>query len=422
MKLTLILKDQRKELEKYLKDKRIITREAQRYFKNIINSKLIKVTTGVRRCGKSVLTYMLLQNKTFAYMNFDDERLLNLDTNQILSSFHEIYGKSLKAVFLDEIQNLERWELFVNRLKRLGFNVYVTGSNARLLSKELATHLTGRHITIELFPFSFREYLKAVEFREDIETTEGKASLNRELKNYINNGGFPEIIVEKEDPKLYLRELYRKIIERDVVDRYDISYKKTFREIAMSLLSNPGRSISYNKIKKQFRLGSDHTVKNYISYLEESYLIFLLNRFSYKPVEVEKSEKKVYVIDTGIINNVSLRFSKDLGPIYENMIAIELLRKKSFNPNLEIYYWKDTHHREIDFVLKEGLNVKQLIQVCYNIDDYDTKEREIKALIKASKELRCNNLLIITEDKEEEEKINKKKIKYIPLWKWLLEK
>ena len=420
MKIVQLLRDQKQELIDEIKNKKLVNREAENYFKNILDSKLIKIISGVRRCGKSVFSYILLKDKNFAYMNFDDERLIYSDTNQILSSFYEIYGKDFKFIFLDEIQNLENWELFVNRLKRIGFNLFITGSNAKLLSKELATHLTGRHLTIEIFPFSFREYLKAINFKEDIQTTKGISILKHELKNYLNLGGFPEIIVEKENPKIYIRELYSKIIEKDIINRYDISYKKTFKEIAMNLISNPARGVSYNKLKKQFNLGSEHTVKNYLSYLEEAYLIFLISKFSYKPVEVEKSAKKVYVMDTGIINYSSFKFMKDYGHIYENLVAIELLRKKSFNPNLEIYYWKNIQHEEVDFVIKEGLKVKELIQVCYDINDIETKKREIKALIKASKELRCGNLIIVTDDYEKEEKINSKKIKYVPLWKWLL--
>lgn len=426
MELVTLLRDQKRELRDLLEDRKIIKREAQEHYKDVQESHLIKVIIGVRRCGKSVLANMLLQGKKFAYMNFDDERLSNYDTTQILSSFSEIYGNDVKTLFLDEIQNLEKWELFANRLQRLNFNVYITGSNSKLLSKELATHLTGRHIVVELFPFSFREYLRAINFKEETESSIGKGFIKHELKNYLDNGGFPEIIVEKENSIRYLRDLYGKIIERDIINRYDISYKKTFKEIAMTLLSNPGRFISYNRLKKQFNIKSEHTVKNYISYLEEAYLIFLLNRFSFKPVEIEKSEKKVYVIDTGIINNVSIKFSNDYGGIYENSVAIELLRKKSFNNNLSIYYWKNEKHEEVDFAIKEGLKVKQLIQVCYETGNVKTKEREIRALLKASKELGCDNLLVITEDEETSKTIKwfgiKKDVKFMPLWKWLLER
>lgn len=367
---------------------------------------------------------MLLDDKNFAYINFDDERLVPFNTNQIVSSFYDIYGKNFEFVFLDEIQNLEHWELFVNRLHRSGLNVFITGSNSNLLSKELATHLTGRHMTIELFPFSFMEYLRAKDFTEDIKTTKGISSIQHELNSYIELGGFPEIIVEKENPKIYTRELYKNIIERDVINRYNITYKKTFKEIAMNILRNPARLISYNKIKKHFNLGSEHTVKNYLSYLEETYLVFLVNKFSHKPVEIEKSEKKTYIIDSGIINILSTKFSKEYGHIYENIVAVELLRQKSFNPDLKIYYWKNAQQEEIDFVIKNGVKIESLIQVCYNIEDIKTKERKIRILIKASKELKCNNLLMITEEYEAEEEINwfktKRKIQYVPLWKWLL--
>lgn len=420
MNTTQLLRDQKQELEEGLKKKKIIAREVEEHAREILSSKLIKVITGVRRCGKSVLAYSMMKDKDFAYINFDDERLYSPDTNQILSSFYEIYGKNFNFMFLDEIQNLERWELFINRLHRAGFNLVITGSNSRLLSKELATHLTGRHLTIELFPFSFREYLKAINFKEDVQTTKGISIVKRELNNYINNGGFPEIIVEKESPGVYLRKLYGNILERDIISRHNISYKKTFREMAINLISTPGRSISYNKLKKQYNLGSEHTIKNYLSYLEEAYLIFFLNRFSYKSIEIEKSDKKVYAIDTGLTNNLATKFSENYGHAYENTVAIELLRQKSFNTNIEIYYWKNLQHEEVDFVIKQGLKVRQLIQVCYNIEDFNTKEREMKALIKASKEIRCKDLLIITQDYEAEETAKGKKIRFLPLWKWLL--
>mgnify|MGYP001583711842 FL=1 len=420
MDLTRILRDQRQELDYSLKKKKIIEREAEEIFKNFLNSKLIKIISGIRRSGKSVFIYLLLKDKKFAYMNFDDERIINVNTDDILSSFYEIYWKDIENIFLDEIQNLDNWQLFVNRLHRSGFNIFITGSNSKLLSKELATHLTGRHLTMELFPFSFREYLRAMEFRENKDTTKGESLLKSELKKYLEIGGFPEIVVERENPGNYLRELYSKIVERDIISRYKISFKKTFKEISSTLINNPSKLISYNKIKNNFGLGSEHTAKNYISYLEESYLIFILNRFSFKPVEIEKSEKKIYVIDTGLINNMSFKLSDNYGSIYENAVAIELMRLKSFNKNMEIYYWKNILHEEVDFAIKEKSRVKELIQVCYDLNNFDTKERELRSLIKASDELKCDNLFIITGNYKKEEKIKNKIINYIPLYEWLL--
>lgn len=420
MELRRILKDQKAELDEIIKTKKIVEREAQSYFKTLLNSNLIKITTGIRRSGKSILTQNILKNRTFGYVNFDDERLVDKNPDHILSALLEIYGKSLKTIFFDEIQNINNWELFVNRLKRAGYNLFITGSNSKLLSKEMATHLTGRHLSIEIYPFSFREYLKSIEFNKDLETTKGISLLKHELENYLLNSGFPEVVVEKENPKLYLRELYRKIVERDIILRHNIAYRKTFKEMSLSLLSNPGRVASYNKLKKQFGFGSDHTPKNYLSYLEEAYLLLSLSKFSYKSKEVERSEKKIYAIDPGMVNHVAVRPNIDTGFLMENSVAIELKRKQSLDPNLELYYFKDYQQNEVDFLIKREQTIEQLIQVSYSLEDSKTRKREIKSLINASEELNCKNLLIITWDEEEEIKEKGKKIKVVPLWKWLL--
>lgn len=414
-----VLKDQRQELERGVRELALVPREAEQ--KINMGSKLIQVVSGVRRCGKSVLLYKLLQGKSFGYVNFDDDRLVDAEPNEILSGVYQIYGPHLRTLFLDEIQNLLRWELFVNRLHRAGFRLFVTGSNAKLLAKELSTHLTGRHITIELFPFSFREFLLARQFHDDVETTRGRSLVMKHLQEYVSHGGFPEIVVGREDAFPYLRELYRKIVERDIVSRYNISYKKTLREISRSIMSNPARYLRYGKIRRQFGMGSDHTVKNYISYLEEAYLVVLLNKFSFKPREIEKSDKKAYCIDPGILSAVSLQQGKDQGPLYENVVALELLRQFD-----QVYYWKNVRQEEVDFVIRQGGNITQLIQVCYDVQDETTRKREIRALLDASKELKCKHLLIITKETAGEEKVTwfglKGSITFVPLWKWLLRK
>jgi len=420
MKLNEILIEQKEEIEEKISQTSIVEREMSEFAKGFLNSKLVKITTGIRRSGKSFFTSLLLRRKKFGYVNFDDERLLYNEPNEILSSLIETYGKDMQIIFFDEIQNLKNWEFFVNRLHRSNYNIFITGSNAKLLSKELATHLTGRHITFEIFPFSFREYLAARKFKENLNTTKGRSLVKRELNEYMSMGGFPEIVVEGENPKIYLRELYASIIERDIILRYNVAYKKTFKEIAISLISNFTRSMSYNRIRKQFKIGSDHTAKNYISYMEEAYLLFPLSKFSYKPKEIERSEKKIYVMDTGFINHIAYKFREDKGHIIENLVAIDLLRRKSLERNLDLYYYKDYQQREVDFVLKQGERVQQLIQVCYDIDDFNTKGRELKSLVKASKQLNCNNLLVITWDYEAKEEFKGKTITFKPLWKWLL--
>lgn len=419
-----VIIDQKKELNGSMKRERIIEREVLNDYKKHIQYNLVKVIQGVRRCGKSTLSCQLLRDENFAYVNFDDERLASLgteDLNKVLESFYEVYGR-FKFILLDEVQNVYGWELFVNRLKRQGFNVVLTGSNAKLLSKELATHLTGRHIPLELFPFSFREFLKYYSLKFDVKllTTEDKGLIKNKFNEYVRKGGFPETLKENVIAESYLRSLYSTIINKDVVLRNKVKYVKTLKDIASYLISNYSCQISFNKIKNVFNLRSIHTALNYVSYLEEAYLFFFLKRLSYKHKESLIANRKNYVIDTGLINALDVKFSQNKGKLYENIVAIELLRKKS-SKDSDVFYWQDIYKNEVDFVIKQGLKINQLIQICYDTSDLGTKEREIKALLKASKGLKCKNLIMITGDKEGEEKIDGKNVKFIPLWKWLLE-
>ena len=418
-----ILVDQKEELKDSLKGKKIIEREVLKEYRKFLGSSLIKVITGPRRSGKSVLCFQMFKNKAFAYVNFDDERLSTLETrelNLILQAIYEIYQKP-KFIFFDEIQNVCNWELFVNRLKRLGFNLVLTGSNAKLLSAELASHLTGRHFSLNLYPFSFREYLtfNNFDYRKKAFSTRELALIRKFLEKYLFFGGFPEVI-QGENYKRYLVSLYSTILNRDIVWRHRIKYTKTLKEFANYLISNFARQITFNKLKNIFSLKSVHTAQNYLSFIEESYLIFQIERFSYKAKKRLTAPRKIYAIDTGLINALSIRFSEDLGHIYENAVAIELMRRKALNFKEEIYYWQHSHYWEVDFVIKEGLRVKQLIQVCYDIKNYDTEKREVNSLLKASKALQCNNLLIITSDYEGKKKVKNRTITYIPLWKFLI--
>ena len=415
-----ILLEQKKEIERIFQEK-IIPREIEREFSRAIETNLIKVITGIRRSGKSVLAHRLLKGKNYGYINFDDERLLGIqskDLNDFLEVLQEI-NPGCRYLLLDEIQNVEGWELFVNRLKRLGYNLLITGSNSQLLSKELATRLTGRHITIELFPFSFREFLTYKGFSytsESFYLAEERGKIKKLFNEYLKYGGFPEVL-KTELKNQYLRELYDKILTRDVILRFNLKYVRDLKEIALYLLANFASRISYNKIKNIFEIKSVHTIKNYLAYLEESYLIFLTHPFSFKLKKQFIQPKKVFVIDPGLINAIVPRISPDWGKLMENLIFIELLRRKQ-----DVYFYLDSQGREVDFVIKKGLKVNQLIQVCFKIEEKKTKEREIKSLLKASQKLKCKKFLVITLDVEKEEKINGKTIKFIPLWKWLLEK
>ncbi|MBI2663867.1 ATP-binding protein [Candidatus Woesearchaeota archaeon] len=414
--------DQKEEIESLSSRTKIIERSCFEKYRAYSKSTQVKVIMGIRRCGKSMLSYQLLKDKPFAYINFDDENLANLaaaDLNDVLEVFYEVYG-NFKYILLDEVQNIAGWELFVNRLQRQGFNVIVTGSNAHLLSRELSTHLTGRNIPLELFPFSFREFLKyhgVVVKNADLLSTKERGLLKKKLGEYISTGGFPEVVKDPANKKAYLQSLYSDILNKDIIIRYKIKFSKTLRDIANSLISNTASHVSFNKIKNIFNLKSVHTALNYLSFLEESFLFFLVPRFSYKAKERVIAARKIYAVDTGMIGALSTSFSQNIGKVYENMVFLELARRMAQS---EIYYWQDTYQNEVDFVVKEGKDIKELIQVCYDTGNYDTKKREVNALLKSGKELKCRKLIVITDDYEAEETRGGRKIKFIPLWKWLL--
>lgn len=416
--------DQKDELENVFLSEKIIPREDLEIYGKLLDSDQIKVITGPRRAGKSIFCLQLLQGREFAYINFDDENLAGLkveDLNLVLKAFYEIHDKP-EYLFLDEVQNIEGWELFVNRLKRSGFNIIVTGSNARLLSRELATHLTGRHFALELFPFSFREFLDYSGFDHGIAapTTEQIALIMRELERYISIGGFPETYKEP-DPKRYLSSLYSSILTRDILLRHRVKYIKALREMSHYLLTNFSCRMTSNKLKNIFGFKSVHTAQNYFSFLEESYLIFQIEKFSFKIKEKSTAPRKVYAIDTGLVHSLPGRISPDRGRFYENIVAVELLRRRGREPDLEIYYWQDYSGREVDFVLKKGPAAVELIQVCLDLEDYDVRAREFKSLVRAGKELKCSDFLVITSERSGVEKFRGKAIRLIPLWRWLLE-
>lgn len=419
-----MLKDtilQHKLEKEQLLSKEYILREKLGFAKKFLESDLIKVITGPRRAGKSVFAVLLLKNKDFAYLNFDDENLLKIKNyDEILKGIFEVYGK-VEFILFDEIQNLEKWEIFVNKLQRRGYNLILTGSNAKLLSKDLATILTGRHLPIEIFPFSFKEFLKAKNFKTEkqyFELPETKGKILNYLDQYLKNGGFPEVVVKNLEPKSYLETLFDAILLKDVVKRYRVRFSQKISDLASYLISNFSSEFSFTKLKNILDFRSINTVENYLKYLQEAYLVFPLNRFSFKSKEQIKAPRKIYLVDNGFISAKSFQFSQNIGKLIENLVFIEVLRR-DYKLNENVFYYKTKNKREIDFVLKKGKGIKELIQVCYETENVAIKKREVKALIEASKELKCNNLLIITSDTEAEEKTKGKKVKFVPLWKWL---
>lgn len=408
-----VLLKQKRELEKRLNEPYV-----ERDAKLKISNSLIQVVMGPRRAGKSFFSIHTL-NKigVFGYANFDDEKLVDVkDYDEIVTEIKALYNNPEYFLF-DEIQNLDKWELFVNRLQRQGCKLVITGSNSKLLSKELATHLTGRHLQISIFPLSFKEFLRI----GGRELTQNE--IKSKLSFYLTYGGYPEPFIKKIDYKDYLSTLFDSVLYNDIVKRFKIRSASIIEDLALYLISNTAMEFSYNTLSKVTKCKSVHTVERYLNYLEEAFVFFPISRFSFKVKEQFSSNKKIYCIDNGLIYAKAFKFSPNIGKLYENIAAIAL-KKLEMDGIIDIYYWKNPQQEEVDFVVKQGLKIKELIQVCYDISDVKTKKRELRALLKASKELKCNNLTIITEKKEGDEKVNwfgiKRKIKYIPLWKWML--
>ncbi len=383
-----------------------------------LSQPLIKVIIGPRRAGKSFFALHFLRKAgNFGYVNFDDERLATLTNyDEIITILNSLYNDP-KVILFDEIQNLEKWELFVNRLQRQGFNLVLTGSNSHLLSKELATHLTGRHLSILILPFSFKEYLRL----EKKEQT--SAEIREKLSQYLLDGGYPEPLVKNLDRREYISSLFNAIVYKDIVKRYKIRNPSEIENLAFYLISNIAQEYSYRSLTKNCGIKSSHTIEKYTGYLEEAFVFFTINKFAYKIKEQLSSNKKIYCIDNSFIQAKAFKVNPDFGKLYENLVAIEL-KKGELQNRFQVYYWKNQLQEEVDFVIKEGTKVKQLIQVCFNLQNSDTKNRETRALVKAIRELMCTNALIITENVEGEEEVewfgDKAKIKFIPLWKWLL--
>lgn len=411
-----IILEQREELNR-LEEATWVQRERQQDLNP--DSKLAQIVTGIRRCGKSTLALLAIKDRRFAYVNFDDERLAGIsagDLNSILESLYTVYG-DFTCLLLDEIQNIEKWHLFVNRLLRNNIRIILTGSNSNLLSREMATHLTGRYSTIELFPYSFKEFLQAKSRSiNQLHTTGERGKATHLFTEYLVHGGFPEV-VSGEKPEAYTRNLFDGIVTRDIIYRYDIRHVRTFREIAMWLTTHFGKEISYNRIKNIFDLGSENTAKNYVAYLEEAWLVITLPKFSFKKQESLRY-RKVYLADTSFATVMGSGHAKNEGRLLENIVFLHLLRNRSIQ-GYELFYYKTTF--EVDFVVYHNRQVTELIQVALHLDDPKTRKREINALLYGSDQLNPQKLTLMTMNTRETIEKDGKTIQVIPVVEWLVD-
>ena len=384
-----------------------------------LEANVIKLITGPRRAGKSVYALQILSGKNYAYLNFDDTQLLgSFNEDAVLQALAEVYP-GYEYLLLDEVQNLDSWDAWVSKLYRRGVNLVITGSNANLLSSEMSTLLTGRYVEIQILPFSMKETLNYREAPIKAELPDEKAKLFIEMEDYLKKGGYPEIVKNREIEHAYLTALFDSIILKDVAQRHKIRKITELYDLADYLISNYSNPLSYNEIADELSLGSVTTVKKFCGYLAEPYLFFYLPRYNNKLKEMKKAPRKVYVIDNGFIFTRSFELSSNNGRQLENMVFIELLRR-GYDLKKSLFYYRTSNDKEVDFVTRDGRKVTSLIQVSYDISKTKTRERELNALVKASEELKCDNLLLITWDQEDSIEYKGRSISIVSMEKWFI--
>lgn len=414
--LEVILSDQKEDLENWSEEQLCSRTEGGLVD---LNSPQAQVVIGVRRSGKSTLCLQTLTGAKvkFAYADFDDERLEQISTNQlndVLEVLYKIYG-DFNYIFLDEIQNVEGWPLFVNRLLRKKIHVVLTGSNAKLLSSDLATHLTGRSSEIELYPFSFAEYCVMKNIDCTLHTTKGIALQRNAFDEYMKNGGFPELLSIKNGKK-YISNLVDNILKRDIEQRYNIAYPAQFENMAHHLLNVSPYIVSTSELADLFSFKSHHTAQNYVKYLKEAYILVGVKKYSQKSKQRTVGEK-VYAVDVAFMNQRENAFAgENLGWRLETIVLVHLMRKCK-NEGWDVYYLSD-RSGECDFVVCDGNRVLQCIQVSYDISSEKTRKREINALLLAYKKTKCNNLILLTDHEYEELDKDGLHIQIKPVYEW----
>lgn len=394
-----IILAQRKERDGLL-SRPYIMRQSKYDGQELLSNSLIKLITGPRRVGKSVYALLLLKDTNFAYLNFDDKMLLdNWDEDVVMKTLGEVYG-NYEYLLLDEVQNLTGWDLWVSKLYRRGTNMIITGSNAKMLSSEMATVLTGRYIQIEMLPFSLEETFRwnGINIKSIAEEQQAQAAVI--ATDYLHDGGFPETLPARSMTHNYLSTLFDSILMKDVSQRHKIRNTRDLYTLATYLLSNFCNPFTYSDITSELGLASVATTKKYCDYLHEPYLFFYLPRYNNKLKLMKKAAQKAYIVDNGFVQSAAFNLSENLGRLLENQVFIELLRR-GYDVEKSIFYYRSRNDREVDFVLREGTAVSRLIQVCYDMRQPKTRKRELDAIIECAEELKCNNLTIVTNNQEE---------------------
>lgn len=395
--------NQRKERDRLLGMPYLI-RQTVYDFDELLQSPNIKLLTGPRRVGKSTQAILMLRGKNFAYLNFDDNELLkNWDESLAEKILAEVYP-NYEYLLLDEVQNVDGWDVWVSKLFRRGVNLVITGSNANMLSGEMASVLTGRYLEIKMLPFSFEETSRFV-----------GADFSRD--DYLKNGGYPETLSQRAITQTYLQTLFDSVIYKDVVQRHKIRNVTDLNNVATFLLSNFTGTFSYNDVADDLGFSSVSTTKKFMDYLHEPFLFYYLDRYNNKLKLMKKAPRKVYVVDNGFVSSKAFNLSENLGKLLENQVFVELLHR-GYDAEKSLFYYHSRNDKETDFVVREGSKVTGLIQVCYDMSKEKTEKREVDSLVECAQELNCDNLTIVTWN--EERLIDKKgyTIKVVPVEKF----
>lgn len=410
-----IIQNQRKERDE-LSGRPYLMRKSNTDTSLLLANPMIKLITGPRRVGKSTYALLMLQGKNFAYLNFDDNLLLsNWDEELVMRTLDEVYP-DYEYLLLDEVQNLKDWDVWVSKLYRRGKNLIITGSNAKMLSSEMATVLTGRYLQVEMLPFSLAETMEWKGIGNNGNDTQ-HAEATVIADDYLRNGGYPETIDMRSITRSYLSTLFDSIIWKDVAKRHNIRNITDLNDLALYLLSNFCNPLSANDIAQELTMSSVTTTRKFMDYLHEPYLFYYLPRFNNKLKLMKKAATKVYVIDNGFVTSKAFNISENLGRLLENEVFIELLRQ-GFQTESSLFYYRSRNDREVDFVTRHGAHIHQLIQVCYDMSSPKTEKREVTSLIECGEELKCDNLIIVTNNDDREINKDGHIIKVIPFAKF----
>ena len=380
----------------------------------LLSSSLIKLITGPRRVGKSTQALLMLRDKNFAYLNFDNYSLLDAwDANLVMRMLDDVYP-GYEYILLDEVQNLDGWDLWVSELYRLGKNLVITGSNARMLSSEMATVLTGKYLQLEMLPFSLEEFFDWNKLDLHCLNPEDKTNSLVLADDYLRNGGYPEVVASRQLTRSYLDTLFDSIVWKDVAKRHNVRNVTDLNNLAMYLVSNFCNPVSANDLTTELGFSSVNTTRKYMDYLHEPYLFYYLSRYNNKLKLMKKAPRKVYVVDNGFVTSKAFSLSDNLGRLLENQVFIELVRRGS-DVERTMFYYRSRNDKEVDFVLRKEAHIERLVQVCYDMSNPKTEKREVDSIVECAGELKCSNLVIVTNNDKRTIEKDGYKIDVVPI-------